>query len=149
MGDPNEDPAVAVCFAVEVAGMSLGAFTSCEGLGFEVTVEQREEGGNNLFVHQLPGRIKYTNVKLTRPVTKDTAKVAKWVASMASTPERTTASITAMTSNFQPVVTWGLLGVIPIRWTGPQLTVDSPKTATETLELAHHGFDPSTTGPAS
>jgi phage tail-like protein len=137
-----------VCFAVQVAGQDMGAFTSCEGLGFEVTVLPYEEGGNHGFVHQLPGRIKYTNVKLTRAVTKDTAKIAEWVAKMAFTPERTTASITAMTSTFQPVVRWGLLGVIPVRWTGPQLSVDSPKVATETLELAHHGFDPSTTGPA-
>jgi len=148
MADPNIDPAVAVCFKVTVAGQDLGAFTACEGLGFEVTVEPVVEGGNHGFVHQLPGRIKYTNVKLTRPVTKDTAKIAKWVASMATSPKRTTASITAMTSNYQPVVQWGLVDVIPIKWTGPQLSVDSPKVATETLELAHHGFDPSTTGPA-
>ena len=36
----------------------------------------------NAFVHQLPGRIKYTNVKLTRPVNADTAKIAAWFASM-------------------------------------------------------------------
>ena len=36
--------------------------------------------------------------------------------------------------------TWTLTGVIPVRWTGPSLSVDSPKVATETLELAHHGF---------
>jgi hypothetical protein len=27
-----------------------------------------------------------------------------------------------------------------VRWSGPQLSPDSPKVATETLELAHHGF---------
>ncbi len=40
------------------------------------------------------------------------------------------------------VASWGLLGVIPVRWTGPSLNLDSPKVATETLELAHHGFTP-------
>lgn len=143
MADPNIDPAVAVCFSVKLGVLDLGTFTACEGLGFEVTVEPVTEGGNHLFIHQLPGRIKYTNIKLTRAVTKDTAKVASWVASMASKPVRTTASITAMTSLSQPVATWSLIGVIPIKWTGPQLSVDSPKVATETLELAHHGFDPS------
>ena len=39
----------------------------------------------NSFVHQLPGRIKYTNVKLTRPVNADTAKIATWFASMNGT----------------------------------------------------------------
>ena len=34
------------------------------------------------------------------------------------------------------VVTWNLEGVIPVRWTGPSLNPDSPKIATETVELA-------------
>ncbi|HKE97848.1 MAG TPA: phage tail protein, partial [Actinomycetes bacterium] len=33
-------------------------------------------------------------------------------------------------------------GVFPVRWQGPALNVDSPKVATESLELAHHGFLP-------
>ena len=35
---------------------------------------------------------------------------------------------------------WGLLDVVPVRWTGPSLNVESPKVATETIEIAHHGF---------
>ena len=66
------DPAVTVCFSVQVDRHDLGAFTGCDGLGCEVTVEQREEGGNNGFVHQLPGRIRYSNVKLSRFVNADT-----------------------------------------------------------------------------
>jgi hypothetical protein len=33
--------------------------------------------------------------------------------------------------------------VVPVRWTGPALNLDSPKVATETIEIAHHGFLPS------
>ena len=29
---------------------------------------------------------------------------------------------------------------VPVRWTGPSLNPDSPKVATETIEIAHHGF---------
>lgn len=142
MSELTADPAITVCFAVEVEieGHKLGAFTGCEGLGCEVQVEQREEGGNNAYVHQLPGRLKYTNVKLTRPVNKDTRKVAAWFASMAKGVERSTARIVAMTADGTPVMDWSLTGVFPVRWQGPSLNVDSPKVATETLELAHHGF---------
>ena len=42
----------------------------------------------------------------------------------------------------EPVATWNLSGVVPVRWTGPSLNVDSPKVATETIEIAHHGFLP-------
>ena len=76
----DADPAVSVCFIVTLDDIELGAFTSCEGLGAEVVLEQREEGGNNTLVWQLPTRIKYPNIKLTRPLTKDTEQVAKWFA---------------------------------------------------------------------
>ena len=68
-------PAVTVQFMVSIDDNELGSFNSCEGLGVEVVLEQREEGGNNSFVWQLPTRIKYSNIKLTRPLCKDTLKV--------------------------------------------------------------------------
>ena len=132
--------AVTVYFQVRIDEADLGAFTACDGLGCEVVVEQREEGGMNSFVHQLPGRIKYTNVKLTRPVNADTAKIATWIRKMNGTVKRSQAQITIMNHDDKPVHTWTLSGVIPVRWTGPSMSVESPKMATETLELAHHGF---------
>jgi phage tail-like protein len=42
--------------------------------------------------------------------------------------------------NSKPIWQWDLTGVIPVRWTGPSLSAESAKIATETLELAHHGF---------
>jgi phage tail-like protein len=142
MADYTTDPAVTVCFSVTIDGRDLGAFTSCDGLGVEVEVEEKAEGGNNLFTHKLPGRMKYTNVKLSRVINKDTANVSKWFASMGGTIKRTTAHIVARTQKGESVAKWDLQGVVPIRWTGPQMNVDSPKVATETLELAHHGFLP-------
>lgn len=138
----REDPAVSVCFTVEIDGANLGAFNSCEGLGCEVVIEQREEGGVNSFVWQLPTRIKYSNVKLSRPVGKSSAALTDWLVSFATGVSRRTATITAMTGDGQKVATWSLDGVIPVRWSGPSLNPDSPKVAVETIELAHHGFLP-------
>ncbi len=140
MDDLTSDPAVSVCFSVVIDSHDLGAFTACDGLGCEVVIEQREEGGNQSFVHQLPGRLKFTNVKLTRPINKDSTKVSKWFMSMTGPVARASAVIVARTQDGSPVASWTLKDVIPVRWTGPQLGVDSAKVATETLEIAHHGF---------
>ena len=140
----SDDPAVSVCFTVSIDGDDLGLFNTCEGLGLEVVIEQREEGGNNGFVWQLPTRIKYSNVKLSRPVCKDSAKLTAWISSFANGVKRQTATIIAMTGDREKVVTWNLDGVIPVRWSGPSLNPDSPKVAMETVELAHHGFLPKT-----
>ena len=136
----EQEPVVSVCFAVSIDDRDLGSFNSCDGLGCEVVLEQREEGGNNGFVWQLPSRLKYSNVKLSRPLTADTIKVAQWFASMATGVVPKQASIKAMSAEGKVVVEWGLMGVVPVRWTGPQLNLDSPKVATETIEIAHHGF---------
>ncbi|GAA3655757.1 phage tail-like protein [Lentzea atacamensis] len=138
MTAPEE--AVAVCFSVSVDKDDLGSFNSCEGLGCEFVIEQREEGGNNGMVWQLPTRIKYPNVKLSRPVTRDSQKITNWISGMAAGVRRRTAVIEAKTLEGKIIASWSLAGVVPVRWTGPQLSAEQAKVATETLELAHHGF---------
>jgi phage tail-like protein len=139
-----DDPAVSVCFAVTIDNSSydLGLFTSCDGLGCEVVVETRQEGGNNGFAYQLPGPMKYTNVKFTRPLNPDSAKVAAWMGSMVGGIQRCTAVIEALTMDGTTVCQWELRDVMPVKWTGPQFSAESPKVATETLEITHHGFLP-------
>ena len=138
MTAPEE--AVAVCFSVQVDKDDLGSFNSCEGLGCEFVIEQREEGGNNGMVWQLPTRIKYPNVKLSRPVTRDSQKITNWISGMAAGIKRRTAVIEAKNLEGKTIASWSLAEVVPVRWTGPQLSAEQNKVATETLELAHHGF---------
>lgn len=142
MPEIDADPAVGVAFKVRFQGqnLDLGLFTTCEGLGTEVTMEQREEGGLNGFVHQLPGRVKYGNVKLSRPINADSGKVAAWFSKMATEVARAELTITACRPDGKAVATWHLVDVVPVRWTGPSFSAETAKVATETIEMAHHGF---------
>jgi phage tail-like protein len=134
------EPALTVYFHVSIDSEKLGTFFSCEGLGCEVVLEQREEGGMNDFVWQLPKGLKYPNIKLTRPVGPETALITRWFASMNGDYQPKTAVIAACSAMGMVVAAWSLDGVIPVRWTGPSLSLESPKVATETLEIAHHGI---------
>lgn len=135
------DPGVTTCWSVVVDQQWLGTFMTCEGLGMEVVLEQREEGGNNGFVWQIPTRIKYTNIKLSRPVCESTNRVINWLVASTRKVEPQTATIKALGPDEKTTIAeWTLYGVIPVRWTGPSFNADSPKVATETIELAHHGF---------
>jgi phage tail-like protein len=136
----DDDSPVGVAFAVELDKTSIGTFNSCEGLGLEVVLEQREEGGNNMMVWQLPTRMKYSNIKLTRPVGPDSHKLTTWISKALHSVQPITAVISALSADGKPVARWSLNGVVPVRWTGPSLNLDSPKVFTETLEIAHHGF---------
>jgi phage tail-like protein len=133
--------AVGVHYLVHLDEENLGDFSSCDGIGVEVVLESREEGGNNGFIWQFPTRLKYPNIKLTRPVSKQTAdKIVNWVVGAVSGFSRGTGHIEAKTADGQTVATYDLHDVIPVRWTGPSLNADQPKVLTETLEIAHSGF---------
>lgn len=120
---------------------TLGLWTKCEGLGIEYDVFEYKEGGQNGFIHRLPGRAKYANIKLTRPIDKQSAKVAEWMGSIqAAAPKRQTCEISVLDPAGAVVATWNLVGVFPTRWTGPTLDVAGNQVAIETLELAHNGF---------
>ena len=137
---PEFGVALDSAFQIEIDGRNLGFFTGCEGLGAEVVIEQREEGGNNGFVWQLPTNVSYPNIRLTRPLTAETTKIAEWVSGLMRGVRRHTGRLVAFNSHGEMVAEWGLLDVVPVRWTGPSFNPESPKVATETLEIAHHGF---------
>ncbi|MEU9239293.1 phage tail protein [Streptomyces shenzhenensis] len=136
----RQDPGTTVWFSLSIDGEDLGYFNGCEGLSSQVEIEQRQEGGNNGFVWQLPTRVTFSHIRLTRPLTPDTAKVAKWISSVQTGIERPTGQITALRADGSEVARWGLLDVLPVSWQGPSLDAGSPSVATEVLEIAHHGF---------
>ncbi|MGW4896899.1 phage tail protein [Kitasatospora sp. NPDC004240] len=136
-------PGTTVHFQLQISGIDLGGFSTCSGLGAHVEVEQRREGGNNDFVWQLPTRITYPNVTLSRGLTSDTAKVARFLATLPTRVTRGTAQITALTpalANGPVLATWALREVVVVRWTGPSFDPNRSEVATESIELAHHGF---------
>jgi phage tail-like protein len=135
------DPALGLRFQVTIDGQhELGNWQKCDGLSVEYTVEEYREGGQNAFVHRLPGRARYENVKLTRPVDATTMSVTKWLASVQTRLMRGTAQINVLDASGAAVAQWVLSEVFPVRWSGPSLDVNGNQVATETLELAHNGF---------
>jgi phage tail-like protein len=98
------------------------------------------EGGQNGSPIKLLGKMKYTNIKLTRALDMYTPEIAVWFDTTRINPLRTCAQITALTTDGLPLRLWQIFDVVPIRWTGPQFRADGNSVATETLELAHHGF---------
>jgi phage tail-like protein len=134
-------PALSPRFTVSIDDYgSLGSWTKCEGLAVEYEVFEYQEGGANDHVHRLPGRRKYPNVKLTRPLDRDSKTVVEWVSGMVSRVKRHGAEIAVLDGNGEVVCRWHLEGVCPVRWTGPTLDSAGNQVASETLELAHNGF---------
>jgi phage tail-like protein len=136
------EPANALRFDVVLDGLDLGSFTALDGLSAEYEVRTYQEGGENGFVHQLPGRLKYGNIKLTRPVDLQSKALGTWFGLLAKGigARRHTATVVAFNDNGEPVAEWTFVGVWPVRYTGPSFSTDTPKVATEIFEFAHTGL---------
>ncbi|MFI9626657.1 phage tail protein [Streptomyces sp. NPDC052042] len=135
--------ATSVFFKLVIGGDDLGAFHTCSGLGAEVELEQYAEGGNNGFTWHLPGRITWTNITLTRPVTTDTLKIARWLNDTIQRVERKDGEIVALRPDLSRIISWQVQGIVPVRWQGPSFDPASSQPAIETLEIAHEGLEPS------
>ncbi|HZT67016.1 MAG TPA: phage tail protein [Acidimicrobiales bacterium] len=140
MADPLTDPALSVYFEVSLDTAALGQWSTCSGLGLEIEHDPKATGSVSTFMHHFTGRIKYTNLTLSRPVCPDTSKVMTWLSTFSSMPVPGTASVAALDTEGNPIMTWELYGVVPVKWTGPSFDSSNLQIATETLELAYTGF---------
>ena len=64
----DTSPALSLRFDVQIDGVDLGTFTQIEGIEAEYEIEEYLEGGQNDFVHRLPIRRRYQNLRLTRAI---------------------------------------------------------------------------------
>lgn len=136
----DDDPGTSVHFSLQIDNINLGEWNTCDGLGCEVELEQYQEGGNNGFAWQLPSSLRYSNVTLTRPLTDDTQKVFKYLTGLTERVKRGTAQISALRPNHDMLVHWDLADVVLVRWSGPSFDPNRAEVATESIELAYHGF---------
>lgn len=136
------EPANTYRFDVKVDGIELGSFTAVDGLTAEYDVQSYEEGGENGFVHKLPGRLKFQNIKVSRPLDGASKDLAAWFSALGRGKSASggNAHIKAYNDNQEMVREWNVTGVCPVKYTGPSFSADGAKVAIESLELAHNGF---------
>jgi phage tail-like protein len=136
------NPAQINKFDVMIDGTPLGEFMKVEGINVSYEVTEYKEGGQNNFVHRLPGRAQYENITLTRPVSALTTGLMAWFESYKILVKRTTGRIIAQESNGDVVFVWNFIGAYPVSWKVSGMDVAGNGVLTETLVIAHEGFLP-------
>lgn len=128
-------------FDVVVAGINLGAWSSCDGLKVDFGLKEIKVGGNNSHKVYLPDRVFYPHLVLKRAMNaRDSGKVMTWLRSMVDATEGDTATITLRDSHNQTVSEWTFANARPALWQGPTLSSTGKDVAIEVLELVHEGF---------
>ena len=115
-----------------------GVFTECKLPDVAWDVEPVKEGGQNTFVHQLPGQRKPGNVTLKYGLTKQ-FELLDWYADMMSENFKEinkTVTITLLDAEGNPVLMWNLHDAYPVKVTWPELKAGESAVAIQTLELA-------------
>ena len=90
----------------------------CCGLELYFDVFEYHEGGNNDFVHRLPGGLHYPNLVLSRGLTKEDV-LLKWFCATHTKAERKEITLTLQTAEAER--TWTFADAFPVKWTGPQV----------------------------
>ena len=126
-------------FVLEITGLAIGAFREVTGLQMEREILEYPEGGNNDYVHKLPGRVKYPNLVLKRGIT-DQDELMRWFWQTQATPERKSVTVKLVDSTSKTMRAWAFDAAYPVKWVGPNLNAGSDSPATEQLELVHAGM---------
>jgi phage tail-like protein len=116
---------------------TVGQFSHCSGLEMWFETFQYAEGGNNDFVHTLPGRLRFPNLLLTRGFTKSEA-LLQWFAKTQTKADIKQVTLTIKEGDNQRVLTFA--DAFPVRWTGPSFDANTTGLGTESLEIAHSGL---------
>jgi phage tail-like protein len=126
-------------FQLELPGLDavIGTFSECSGLELRFQVYEYREGGNNDFVHQLPGSVDYPNLVLTGVVTDQDA-LFRWFWATHTQADRKEITLTLKSRDQSR--SWTFVDAFPVRWIGPRLQAGGTQLGTETLEIAHTGL---------
>jgi phage tail-like protein len=136
----RNDPFPGFRFVLELGSVPAGGFSECSGLDLEIETEDYAEGGENRFVHKLPGRRKQSNIVLKRGLAG--SELWRWFMDQNAGTVRTT-SVSLVVQQFDtdgPSLNFEIHDAFPVRWQGPQLDAGQSAVATETLTLAHQGL---------
>lgn len=137
----RNDPYPTFNFFVEIEGLIIGSFSEVSGLRVETAVHEYQEGGQNGFVHKLPGPARYpSNLVLKRGLT-DIETFWKWHQDVvAGRIRRRNGTIYLLDRQGLPAMWWDFNQAYPVKWSGPELRADSNAVAVETIELVHRGI---------
>ena len=126
-------------FKISIPGLDIGMFRECNGLTMEFDVFEWAEGGNNEFVHHLPGRLRYPYLTLMRGMT-DQDNLQRWFWQTRQQAELKEVTIELHTPSGATTRAWTFGDAFPVRWSGPRVAADGAGIAAETLDIAHSGL---------
>lgn len=129
-------------FYVEIKDGIAASFTECGGLGVQIKKNVFREGGVNHQQRIYLGQAEFTDVTLKRGIT-DHPGFWNWLNEVfdeTKATERKNVNILLFDRSGETMMSWTLIGAIPVGWKTPALQADGNAVAIEELTLAYEGL---------
>lgn len=129
-------------FYLEIDSSIAASFSECSGLSLQIKKNVFFEGGVNDQQRIYLGRTEFADVTLKRGIT-DHPGFWNWINAVfdenKATPRRNV-NILVFNQAGETMMSWTLIGAIPITWKTPILQADGNAVAIEELTLAYEGL---------
>jgi phage tail-like protein len=113
-------------------------FQKVSGLSAEVTTTTLEEGGQNLYVQQLPKSISYNNLVLERGFVVGSPLNIEFNAAMSLFKfSPSNVLVTLLSETKTPLAAWLFMKAYPVKWATSDLNAGETTVLVDTLELAY------------
>ena len=138
---------VAFHFSVKFCGDAPdidSAFREVSGLGTEMDVETVVEGGQNMFVHQLPKPVRHSRLVLSRGVATMDSRLLQWChdvleGGLVKPISPLLLQISLLNVVGQPLRVWVVQNAYPVKWSVEAFHATRNEVAIERIELVHAG----------
>jgi len=141
MPGSRHDPYRNFNFVVEIDGIASPSFSQVVFPDSTIgVVEYREGSDKPSSARKLPGRVKYSNIVLSRGLSQSSDLWNWWNDVRNGTPDRRNGVIVLLDTNLTEVRRWSFTGAWPCRYDVSSLDARGEETVIETLELAVESF---------
>ncbi|WP_299963877.1 phage tail protein [uncultured Roseobacter sp.] len=138
-------PPVSFQFTVRIAGSKAAVdtgFQEVSGLDAEREVVELKEGGENRFVHKLPGAVKASNLTLKRGMVLASSPFFTWLkdtfeSDLSRPVKPKSITVSLLDQKQKPLMTWNVVNAWPVKWQIGSLDATQNQIAMETVELAY------------
>ena len=140
---PDYTPPSAFYFSVKFSGFPEmdTSFQEVSGLKVTVNTVEKEEGGDNNYIHYLPSAPKYENMVLKRCLLNNSS-LDKWCRDALEDFKFDPKDIqlALLGANGDILASWNIVRAIPISWELGALNSSTNELAIETLTLKYRNF---------
>jgi phage tail-like protein len=129
-------------FYVEIGGLIAASFTECSGLSVQIKKNVYQEGGVNHRQVIYLGHTEFADVTLKRGIT-DRVNFWNWMTEVFDEKKKSSrrnVNILVFNQAGETMMSWTLIGAVPITWKTPTLQADGNAVAIEELTLAYEGL---------